>query len=59
LALREQYKEEILRAANQSVIDGSPINTPLWWTDPTDPETFTIDSGKTCFLKTSDKDCGL
>lgn len=45
LAEREKYKEQILRAARQSVQDGTPVNRPLWWLDPTDSETFTIDDG--------------
>jgi len=43
LAIRETYRDEIIAAANQAVQDGSPINRPLWWYDPTDPETLTID----------------
>ncbi|XP_035704784.1 myogenesis-regulating glycosidase, partial [Folsomia candida] len=42
LSIREQYKDEILIAANQAVADGTPINRPLWWVDPTDSETFTV-----------------
>jgi alpha-glucosidase (family GH31 glycosyl hydrolase) len=42
LAIREQYRDEILAAANQAVLDGSPINRPLWWVSPTDKETYTI-----------------
>jgi alpha-glucosidase (family GH31 glycosyl hydrolase) len=38
-----------LEAANQAVEDGSPINRPLWWVDPTDIETYTIDQGL-CFF---------
>ncbi len=45
LKLRESYNDHILAAANQAVEDGSPINRPIWWIDPTDSETFTIDQG--------------
>jgi len=45
LSLREEYANEILTAARQAVEDGSPINRPIWWVDPTDPVTFTIDQG--------------
>lgn len=24
---------------------GAPVNRPLWWIDPTDPVTHTLDSG--------------
>jgi hypothetical protein len=46
LAIRLKFHAEILAAARQAVEDGTPINRPLWWVDPTDPETFVIDSGK-------------
>lgn len=46
LAQREKYRDEILAAAKQTVEDGSPINRPIWWVDPRDPETFAIDNGK-------------
>ncbi|CAL8072572.1 unnamed protein product [Orchesella dallaii] len=42
LSQREMYREEILAAARQAVEDGSPINRPIWWVDPTDENTFTI-----------------
>jgi alpha-glucosidase (family GH31 glycosyl hydrolase) len=42
--LREEYRGNILEAANQSVLDGTPINRPIWWVDPRDPETFAIDN---------------
>ncbi|XP_021967900.1 myogenesis-regulating glycosidase isoform X2 [Folsomia candida] len=43
LAIRNQYQDEILNAASQAVAEGWPINRPIWWVDPTDPVTFTID----------------
>ncbi|OXA42081.1 SITS-binding protein [Folsomia candida] len=43
LAIRDQYKDHILAAAAQAVVDGSPINRPIWWVDPTDEVTLTID----------------
>ncbi len=50
LVLREQYKDNIYAAANQAVSDGTPINRPIWWVDPTDPETFMIDNRKLILL---------
>ena len=44
LVIREEYKDLIYKAANQAVADGSPINRPMWWVDPEDSETYTIDS---------------
>jgi len=46
LKIREQYHSEIIKAANQSLIDGTPINRPIWWVDPSDPETFAIEQCK-------------
>ncbi|CAL8070663.1 unnamed protein product [Orchesella dallaii] len=43
LAKREMYRDEILAAARQAEQDGSPMNRPIWWVDPTDEITFTID----------------
>lgn len=45
LAIRNEFKDEILQAARQTIEDGSPINRPLWWLDPEDTETYTVDSG--------------
>jgi len=44
LALREEYADDIHAAADQAVLDGAPINRPMWWVDPNDAETFTIDN---------------
>jgi len=43
LQLREMYEDVILAAAKQAVLDGTPINRPMWWVDPDDPPTYTID----------------
>ena len=44
--LRIAYSDEIVTAANQTLVDGSPMNRPMWWVYPTDPETFTISDRK-------------
>ena len=44
--LRIAYADEIVAAANQTLVDGSPINRPMWWVDPTDPVTFSISDRK-------------
>jgi len=44
LSLRERYQDELLAAARQATVDGTPINRPIWWVDPTDAETYNIDS---------------
>ncbi|CAG7734444.1 unnamed protein product [Allacma fusca] len=41
--LRISYASKFLEAARQTVEDGSPMNRPMWWVDPEDPETYTID----------------
>lgn len=46
IRIREKYADHILRAAREAVETGNPINRPLFWVDPTDEETFTIDDGK-------------
>src|SRR5688500_5630984 len=43
LELRESHADLIYKAVDEAVADGSPINRPLWWEDPDDPATFTID----------------
>lgn len=45
LAQGEKYRDEILAAAKQAVTDGSPVNRPVWWVDPDDAETYSIDDG--------------
>jgi hypothetical protein len=35
----------------QSVVDGSPINPPIWWIDPTDSVAHCIYDGKQINLK--------
>jgi hypothetical protein len=44
--LHYQYSDKILELARQKVADGTPINLPLWWLDPTDEEALRIDSGE-------------
>lgn len=42
--LHVQYADKIIEAMKNSVKHGTPVNAPLWWIDPTDPETYLIDS---------------
>lgn len=44
--LHYQYSDKILELARKKVSDGTPVNLPLWWLDPTDEEALTIDSGE-------------
>lgn len=43
LRLREGVVEEIVRLTRQAAASLEPVCRPLWWLDPTDPETFTLD----------------
>lgn len=43
-SLHYQYSDKILQLARKKVVDGTPINLPLWWLDPTDKIALTIDS---------------
>jgi alpha-glucosidase (family GH31 glycosyl hydrolase) len=40
--LHAAYAETIYDAMKASVKDGSPVNGPLWWLDPTDKEALVI-----------------
>ncbi|XP_065224579.1 myogenesis-regulating glycosidase-like [Planococcus citri] len=42
--LHIQYADKIIETMKNSVKYGTPVNPPLWWIDPTDPETYLIDS---------------
>ena len=44
--LHYQYSDKIIELARKKVADGTPINLPLWWLDPTDEEALRIDSGE-------------
>ncbi|XP_026728034.1 uncharacterized protein LOC113494086 [Trichoplusia ni] len=40
--LHAQYAELIFSAMEAAVSDGTPVNTPLWWSDPNDQEALLI-----------------
>ncbi|PSN31308.1 hypothetical protein C0J52_14633 [Blattella germanica] len=42
--LHAQYADKIVELFNKAVQDGSPVNPPIWWIDPTDEVAQTIDS---------------
>ena len=44
-ALHYQYSYKIIQLAKKKVEDGTPINPPIWWIDPTDTDALTIDTG--------------
>ena len=41
--LHTRYADTIIALARQTVEDGSPINRPVWWLDPTDETALGID----------------
>lgn len=51
--IRSNYTETIIQLMRQSVADGSPVNPPIWWIDPTDPVAHYIYDGKQIRFKSS------
>lgn len=43
LRLRETVLDEIVRLSAAACGSLEPVCRPMWWLDPTDPETFTMD----------------
>ncbi|KAJ8922534.1 hypothetical protein NQ315_007564 [Exocentrus adspersus] len=41
--LHRNYSDEIINAMKASVENGTPVNPPIWWIDPTDPIALTKD----------------
>lgn len=44
--LHKKYAPKIFKLMKQATKVPTMVNAPLWWIDPTDPVTFTIDSGE-------------
>ncbi|GJQ75090.1 hypothetical protein Trydic_g9703 [Trypoxylus dichotomus] len=42
--LHTKYADKIIAAMNKSVSDGYPVNPPVWWVDPTNPEALKQDT---------------
>ncbi|KAJ3631195.1 hypothetical protein MTP99_012339 [Tenebrio molitor] len=42
VALHEEYADEILNAMNNSIKDGTPVNPPIWWVDPTNADALKV-----------------
>ncbi|XP_011693783.1 PREDICTED: uncharacterized family 31 glucosidase KIAA1161 [Wasmannia auropunctata] len=40
--LHDNYKDEILKAMQQAIDNGTPVNPPIWWIDPSDKEAHKI-----------------
>ena len=41
--LHAQHADTIIALARQTMVDGSPINRPVWWLDPSDETALAID----------------
>ncbi|KAL1505265.1 hypothetical protein ABEB36_004866 [Hypothenemus hampei] len=41
--LHEQYVPVIVNAMDKSIEDGTPVNPPIWWVDPTDEIALAVD----------------
>ncbi|KAG5875299.1 hypothetical protein JTB14_028449 [Gonioctena quinquepunctata] len=41
--LHEQYSDVIIDAMKDSIENGTPVNPPIWWIDPTDEKAFSVD----------------
>lgn len=44
--MHDAYTSEIVAAMQQAIDDGTPVNPPIWWVDPTDSEAQKINDGK-------------
>ncbi|KAJ8978382.1 hypothetical protein NQ317_005963 [Molorchus minor] len=40
--LHEDYADEIIKAMENSIENGTPVNPPIWWVDPTDQTALRI-----------------
>mgnify|MGYP005983654579 FL=1 len=38
VALHDEYTDSILNAMENSISTGTPVNPPIWWADPTNPD---------------------
>ncbi|XP_018321537.1 myogenesis-regulating glycosidase-like [Agrilus planipennis] len=44
VALHDQYSNYIIQTMETSIEKGYPVNAPLWWVDPTDPDSLKEDT---------------
>ncbi len=45
IRLRTENAIKIYTLMKRATVTAAPVNAPLWWADPDDPITHTIDSG--------------
>lgn len=48
--LRSNYTDTIVDLMKNTVANGSPVNPPVWWIDPTDTDAYEIDDRKKIHL---------
>lgn len=46
MALRNDYTDTIVDLMKQTVANGTPVNPPVWWIDPTNTNAHAIDDRK-------------
>jgi hypothetical protein len=44
--LHADYADAIVNAMLASMIEGTPVNPPIWWLDPTDEDALAVWDGK-------------
>lgn len=44
--IHENYADKIIAAMNKVLVDGTPVNPPIWWIAPTDPIALSVGDGK-------------
>jgi len=54
MALRNNYTDTIVDLMKQTVAQGTPVNPPIWWIDPTNTDAHAIDNRKEIRLITVD-----
>ncbi|KAJ8947346.1 hypothetical protein NQ318_002872 [Aromia moschata] len=42
--LHDQYSDEIIKAMEANIENGTPVNAPIWWIDPTDSTALANDN---------------
>lgn len=46
MELHKTYTPNILAAMNKAVLDGTPVNPPIWWIAPTDEVALSVGDRK-------------
>lgn len=46
MALHVTHADKIEKAFKKAVVDGTPVNPPIWWIDPTNEDALKCGDGK-------------